>query len=266
MKRSATRLFWFVYIAATTIFVIAPLAVIIVYSFSPTRYMQLPPHGLSMRWYMAFFQSDQFMLGLRNTLILSLLTPPLCLAIVLPTAHGLVRRSFPGAAAIGAVMSSTLLLPGVVTGIAFLSFFNMLNVTDGLAKMIVAMTIVCLPYALHALIANYHGIDSSIEEAAQDLGGSPALIYFHIVLPQLKPGIIAGSIFIFAETVDNFSVNVFLADLRSNTLPIVTYEHMRNYDDPLVAVIAALLAGLAFIMVLILSRLVGLDRALTREN
>lgn len=266
MKRPATRLLWVLYIIAILIFLIAPLALIILYSFSPGRYMQLPPHGFSTRWYGAFFRSGEFMQGLRNTLIISLVTPPLCLAIVLPTAHALARRSFPGAAAIGALMSSTLLLPGVVTGIAFLSFFNLLNVSNGLVKMIVAMTIVCLPYALQALTANYHGIDDRIEEAARDLGASPARIYTRIVLPQLVPGIIAGSIFIFAETVDNFSVNVFLSDMHSSTLPIVTYEHMRNYDDPLVAVIAALLAGLALILVLVLSRLVGLDRALTRES
>lgn len=266
MKSRGSRLLWVLYIAAILIFLLTPLALIILYSFSPSRYMRLPPQGFSMRWYTAFFHSGEFMRGLRNTLVISLVTPPLCLAIVLPTAHALARRSFPGAVAIGTLMSSTLLLPGVVTGIAFLSFFNLLDVTSGLLKMTIAMTIVCLPYALHALSANYHGIDARIEEAAQDLGASPARIYFRIVLPQLKPGIIAGSIFIFAETVDNFSVNVFLADLHSNTLPIVTYEHMRNYDDPLVAVIAAMLAGLALVLVLILSRLVGLDRALTRES
>jgi putative spermidine/putrescine transport system permease protein len=266
MKSRTTRVLWFFYIAAMLIFIIAPLALIILYSFSPTRFMQLPPHGFSVRWYGAFFRSSEFMLGLRNTLIISIVTPPLCLAIVLPTAHGLARRSFPGATSIGTLMSSTLLLPGVVTGIAFLSFFNLLNVTDGLVKMTVAMTIVCLPYALHALTANYHGIDARMEEAAQDLGASPTRIYVRIVLPQLVPGIIAGSIFIFAETVDNFSVNVFLADLHTNTLPIVTYEHMRNYDDPLVAVIAALLAGLSLVLVLLLSRLVGLDRAFTRGS
>lgn len=266
MKNRSTTLLWALYVAVILVFLVAPLALIILYSFSRARYLQLPPHALSLHWYKAFFQSDEFALGLRNTLIISLITPPLCLAIVLPTAHAIARRALPGAAALGAIMSSTLLLPGVVTGIAFLSFFKLLDVTDGLVKMIIAMTIVCLPYALQALTANYHGIDARIEEAARDLGARPLRIYLRVVLPQLKPGIIAGSIFIFAETVDNFSVNVFLADLHSNTLPIVTYEHMRNYDDPIVAVIAALLAGLALILVLVLSRLVGLDRALTRES
>jgi putative spermidine/putrescine transport system permease protein len=266
MKSPTTRLLWILYTAAILIFLIAPLALIVLYSFSPTRYMQLPPHGFSTRWYTAFFRSSEFMRGLRNTLILSLVTPPLCLAIVLPTAHVIARYNFPGAKAIGTLMSSTLLLPGVVTGIAFLNFFGLLGVVDGLVKMIVAMTIFCLPYALHAVAANYHGLDPCLEEAAQDLGASPARIYFRVVLPQLRPGIIAGSIFIFAETVDNFTVNVFLADLNTATLPIVTYDHMRNYDDPIVAVIATLLAGLALILMLILSRLIGLDRALTQES
>ena len=219
-----------------------------------------------MRWYTAFLNSPEFMAGLRNTLILSLITPPLCLAIVLPTAHAIARRSFPGAHSIDALLSSTLLLPGVVTGIAFLSFFNTLGVTNGLVKMTVAMTIFCLPYALHAITASYHGSDLRIEEAARDLGATPLYAYFRIVLPQLKPGILAGSIFIFAETVDNFTINVFLSDMNSNTLPIVTYNHMRNYDDPIVAVIATLLAGMALILMLILNRLIGLDRLMTQGS
>lgn len=262
MKSNGSRLFWFIYLLAMVVFLIAPLVLILIYSFAPGRYLQLPPTGLSTKWYVAFFKNDAFLLGLRNTLVLSLVTPPLCLAIALPAVHAIARRSVPGATVIGTALTSTIMLPGVVTGIAFLSFFNILNVNHGLLKMTIAMTIVCLPYALMALLANYHGLDERIEEAARDLGAPPFLVYLRVVLPQLKPGLIAGSVFIFVETVDNFSINVFLSDMQSNTLPIVTYQHMRNYDDPLVAVIATLLSALALVLVLLLGRLVGLDRAM----
>jgi putative spermidine/putrescine transport system permease protein len=264
MKSGSTRLLWVLYIGAMLVFLVAPLALIVVYSFAPGRYLQLPPMALSAKWYVAFFKNDAFLLGLRNTLTLSVVVPPLCLAITLPAAHAIARRSVPGAVAIGTLMTSTLMLPGVVTGIAFLSLFNMLNVNHGLVKMTIAMTVVCLPYALMALLANYHGLDERIEEAARDLGAPPFIVYLRVVLPQLKPGLIAGSVFIFVETVDNFSINVFLSDLSSTTLPIVTYQHMRNYDDPMVAVIATLLSTLALVLVLLLGRLVGLDRALAR--
>lgn len=264
MRRPGTRLIWALYIAAMLVFLLTPLVLIVVYSFAPGRYLQLPPKALSIKWYVAFFENDAFMLGVRNTAILSVLTPVLCLAIALPTAHAIARRSVPGAAAIGTMLTSTLLLPGVVTGIAFLSFFNVLNVGHGLVKMTVAMTIVCLPYALMALLANYQGTDERLEEAARDLGASPFHAYRRVVLPQLKPGLIASAVFIFVETVDNFSINVFLADMHTVTLPIATYQHMRNYDDPTVAVVATLLSALALLLVMLLSRLVGLDRALTR--
>jgi putative spermidine/putrescine transport system permease protein len=257
---------WVPYIGLILVLLTAPIIIIVLYSFSPSRYMQVIPSGVSLKWYVLFFKDPSFMLALKNTAILSVSTLPLCVMIALPTAHSVARKSVPGAELIGIIMSSTLILPGVVTGIAFLSLFNFLHVDNGLIKMTVAMTVVCLPYAVHALIANYRGIDVSLEEAARDLGAKSFYTYFRVVLPQLKPGIIAGGIFVLVETIDNFAVNVFLADGRTVTLPIATYERMRTFDDPTVAVIATMMAGVALILLALLAKLVGLDRALTEGN
>ena len=86
--------------------------------------------------------------------------------------------------------------------------------------MALAMMVVCLPFALRAIAANYQNVDPATEEAARDLGASAMTTYLKITLPQLKPGILAAAIFVFVEVVDNFSVNVFLKDLQSDTLPI----------------------------------------------
>jgi len=265
MRRGSSAI-WACYIGVILLALTAPIIIIVIYSFSPSRYMQVVPSGISLKWYKLFFSDKTFMLALRNTLILSAGTLPLCMMIALPTAHSIARKAVAGADMIGIIMSSTLILPGVVTGIAFLSFFNFLHVDNGIIRMTIAMTVVCLPYAVYALLANYRGMDVSLEEAARDLGAKPLYIYFRVVLPQLRPGVIAGGIFILVEAIDNFAVNVFLADGRTVTLPIATYERMRTFDDPTVAVIATMMALVALVLVTLLGKLVGLDRALTEGS
>ncbi|WP_245573062.1 ABC transporter permease [Lichenihabitans psoromatis] len=108
--------------------------------------------------------------------------------------------------------------------------------------------------------ANYTGVDLRCEEAARDLGAGPLYTYFKVTLPQLRSGLLAGAIFVFVEVIDNFSVNVFLVDLHGNTLPIAAYQHIRDFDDPLVAVLSTLLALLTLALVIVLDRVVGIDR------
>jgi len=98
-----------------------------------------------------------------------------------------------------------------------------------------------------------------IEEAARDLGATPWKLFFHIVLPQLRPGLLAGAIFVFVEAIDNFSIAVFLTDSRTSTLPVEAYSYIRDFDDPTVAAMATLLIVLSTGLLFLAERLVGLE-------
>jgi len=242
-----------------------PLLIITLYSFSPNRYWSWDLN-FSLRWYKVLLDNSILMNSIKNTLWLTVFTIPICLVSSLATAHIIARRLIPKAELFEVILSSTLMLPGVVTGIALLSMFGYLNVNDGLVRMTIAMSIFCLPMAVNALLANYNGLNPELEEAAEDLGAVGFRKYRKVVLPQLKPGVIAALVFILVETVDNFTINVFLADPDSMTLPIATYQRMRTFDDPVVAVIAVLMGGLSIMLVGVLGKLVGLERALTQEG
>lgn len=247
------------------VILLLPLVIITIYSFSPGRYWSWDMR-FSLRWYGVLFRNTILMDSVKNTLLLTAFTIPICLGAALATAHVIARRLVPKAEIFEIILSSTLMLPGVVTGIALLSMFGYLNVNDGLVRMTVAMSIFCLPMAVNALLANYSGLNPALEEAAEDLGAKAFQKYRKVILPQLKPGVVAALVFILVETVDNFTINVFLADSNSMTLPIATYQRMRTFDDPVVAVIAVLMGGLSIVLVGVLSKLVGLERALTQEG
>lgn len=264
MKVALGKTLWLLFAVAMIVFLAAPVVFTAVYSLGESRYFQFPPQAWSLQWYGAFMRADKFRDALVTSAILAAVVTPLCLLMALPTAHALARYRFPGQRWIDALVLSPLIVPGVITGVALLSLFRILHQDIGLVRMSVAMLVVCFPYALRALAANYQGVDPATEEAARDLGYGPLRTWWTITLPQLRTGLLAGAVFVFVEVIDNFSVNVFLVDLHSNTLPIAAYQHIRDVDDPLVAVMSTLLSVLSVLLVLGFSRMLGLERLFKR--
>ena len=245
---------------AVLLFLLAPTLLSAYYSVGEARYFSFPASAYSLKWYGQFFASPKFSTAMVRTALLAATVTPLCVGVALMTAHAMAQGRFRARRFLDAIALSPLIVPGVVTGIAFLSLFRIAGIELGLVRMGVAMLVVCLPFALRAIAANYNSVDPATQEAARDLGASAFQTYLRVTLPQLKPGVLAAAVFVFVEVVDNFSVNVFLTDLGSDTLPIAAYQHVRDFDDPLVAVMSTILSLLTLALVLVFQRFVGLDR------
>jgi putative spermidine/putrescine transport system permease protein len=243
-------------------FIILPVAFIALYAFNDTGYLRLPPQGLTFKWFANFFENARFRAALGSSLIVSAVVAPACLLIAVPAALALVRYRFPGRDVVNALIMSPLVVPGVVTGISFLSLSALVGTGFGLLPIMVALSCFAFPFAVRALTANLHGLDPRLEEAARNLGASRFRAFLFVTLPQLRPGLLAGGIFVFVEAIDNFSISVFLTNSRITTLPVEAYSYIRDYDDPTVAAMAVLLMGLSAVLVFAVDRLVGLDRFL----
>lgn len=243
-------------------FVLLPVAFICLYAFNESGYLRLPPQGLSLKWFANFFGSARFRQALESSLLIAAVVTPACLLIALPAAVALVRHRFFGRDLLNGLAMSPLIVPGVVIGISFVSLSARLGSGLGLWPIIVAMTCFAFPFAVRALVANLHGLDPRLEEAARNLGARRGQAFLFVTLPQLRPGLLAGGIFVFVEAIDNFSIAVFLTNARTTTLPVESYSYIRDYDDPTVAVAAVLLMALSVVLVFLLDRLVGLDRFL----
>lgn len=243
-------------------FILLPVLFIALYAFNDTGYFHFPPQGVSLKWFVNFFANARFRAALQSSLIISATVAPVCLLIAVPAALALVRYRFPGRGLVNGFIMSPLVVPGVVTGISFLSLSARMGRGLGLLPIIVALTCFAFPFAVRALAANLHGLDHRLEEAARNLGASRFRAFLWVTLPQLRPGLLAGGIFVFVEAIDNFSIAVFLTDSRTTTLPVESYSYIRDFDDPTVAAMAVLLMGLSAILVFAIDRLVGFDRFL----
>jgi len=244
------------------VFLVTPVIFIVFYAFNEARFFTLPPKGLTLHWFANFFDNDRFRAALGSSFGIAGLVTPISLAVAVPSALAIVRGSFPGRGLLNAALLSPLMIPGVVTGIAFLGFFSQLNVGSGFWRVAAALTCFTLPFAVRALTANLHGLDPALEEAARNLGAGRWRAFLHVTLPQLRPGLLAGGIFVFVEALDNFSISVFLTDLKTSTLPVEAYNYIRDFDDPTVAAMASMLITLAVVLVFLIQRVTGLDRFL----
>jgi len=243
-------------------FIILPVAFIALYAFNDAGYLRLPPQGLTLKWFVNFFANARFQAALASSLIISATVAPLCLLIAIPTAVALIRYQFRGRGLLNAFIMSPLLVPGVVTGISFLSLSARLGFGFGLLPIIIALTCFAFPFAVRALSANLHGLDPQLEEAARNLGASRFRAFLWVTLPQLRPGLLAGGIFVFVEAIDNFAITAFLTNSRTTTLPVESFSYIRDFDDPTVAAMAVLLMSLSVVLVFVIDRLVGFDRFL----
>lgn len=264
-KRDLEARFGVVVIGLATmavIFLLLPVAFVVLHSFSQTRYFQWPPAGFTLDWHKNFYTSSIFMDAAKNSFTMALIVTPLSLLIGIPASYALVRTEFSGKAVLQQIILSPLIIPGVVTGVSLLSLLSAVGVRIGLFGLSLGMLIFALPFAIRALSANLLGLDPRIEEAARNLGAGPVRTFMVIVLPQLKSGILAASVFIFVEALDNFSIAVFLTNDSTKVLPVAAYQHIKDFDDPTVAAMATALIVLSIIAVALLEKFMGFQKSL----
>jgi putative spermidine/putrescine transport system permease protein len=246
-------------------FLALPVLFVIFYSFNASAYFQFPPKGFSLRWYANFFRLHYFREGALMSLALAGVVTPLSVAMGAAASYGLIRGRFKAAPLINALLMSPIIIPGVVTGIAFMTMFQLIGSSWSFGNLVIAMTLCCLPFTVRSISANLHGLNPCTEEAAVNLGASRWTTFRRVVLPQIRPGIVGGMIFTFATVLEDVSVVVFLTSYRTSTLSIAAMGYLRNKDDPTIAAMATMLVALTVILVFIIQRVIGLEKFMSVE-
>ena len=243
-------------------FLVAPVVVVVLVAFTPEGWLSIPTTSFSLRWFRAIADHPEFISAFRNSLGIALAASLLATAIGTLAALGIVRYRFPGRDVVSSFLLSPLMVPTVVTGVALLYFFSRIGLASTLAGIIVAHVVVTGPYVVRTVSASLAGFDRSLELAAMTLGAGRWQTFRSVTLPLIQPGLAAGAVFAFIVSFDELTVTLFVTGPKLATLPIRIYNHITYITDPLVAAVSALLVFLTIGIVLILERLVGLDRLL----
>jgi putative spermidine/putrescine transport system permease protein len=243
---------------AIIVFLLAPIAVILVFALNPTPYIAFPPVGVTLRWFDKFFSSAEFM----NSLWLSLRVA--AAVVVLSTILGgaaavaIARGNLPGAKLLTALFLSPLMLPAILTGLALFQLFILADLGRPVWGLVVGHTLVAVPYVLRTTLAVLQNFDRRVEEAAAVHGASPARVFREITLPLIRPGVIAGGIFAFIVSFDQFPISLFLVVPRGETLPVVLFNYIRFDLDGAIAAASMVSIAIALAVVVLLERIIGL--------
>jgi putative spermidine/putrescine transport system permease protein len=239
---------------AILVFLLAPIAVVFVFALNPTPFIQFPPVGVSLRWFEKFFASRDFMHALGFSLEVALLTTVSATILGASAARG----NLPGTRLIVAVMLSPLMLPAILTGLALFQTYVLLDVGRPTWGLVAGHTLVTLPYVVRTTLAVLHNFDLRLEEAARNLGASPSRTFFEVTLPLIKPGVLAGAIFAFIVSFDQFPVSLFLVSPGNETLPVTLFNYLKFDLDGTIGAASVVSIVLAFVVVIGLDRTVGL--------
>lgn len=254
--------FSLLYHAIFIAFIVAPLLIVVAVSFTSKGFISLPTEGLSLRWFRAIFEARDIMEAFWLSLWLGLVSATVAVVLAVPGALALTRYRFPGRGALMGFFLSPLMIPHVVLGVAFLRFFNTVGVTGSFFWLAMTHVIIILPYALRLTLAAATGLDRDAERAAQSLGAGRFTVLRRIVLPLILPGVAGGWMLAFIQSFDELTMTVFVSTPGTTTLPVAMYNQIAQSIDPLVASVSTVLIIGTLVVMVVLDRIVGLDRVL----
>jgi putative spermidine/putrescine transport system permease protein len=247
-------------------FILAPLIVVCVVSFTSKGYLSLPTDGLSLRWFTAILDNPDFIDAFWMSLYLALASASLALVFSVPAALALARYRFPGRGGLTAFFLSPLMIPHVVLGVSFLRFFSEIGMSGTFIGLVLAHVIIIMPYALRLVLASVTGLDRDAESAALSLGASTWTVFRRITMPLILPGLTGGWMLAFITSFDELTMTVFVASPSTTTLPVRMYHHIAQTIDPLIASVSTVLIVITLVLMLILDRIYGLDKVLVGKG
>ncbi|MBM3619411.1 MAG: ABC transporter permease [Alphaproteobacteria bacterium] len=239
-------------------FLLAPLAIVTVFALNPTPYISFPPVGVTTRWFEKFFATEDFMRSLWLSLRVAAMVLVLSTTLGAMCALALARGRLPGARVLTAFFMSPLMLPAILTGLALFQVLLLSGVGRPVWGLVLGHTLVAVPYVLRTTLAVLANFDTKVEEAAASLGASPTRVFFEVTLPLIRPGVIAGGIFAFIVSFDQFPISLFLVLPKGETLPVVLFNYMKFDLDGAIAAASMVSILMALSVVLLLERVIGL--------
>jgi putative spermidine/putrescine transport system permease protein len=241
--------------------VVAPLVVPLMMSISDTAYIVFPPRGFTLKWYGVVLANPEARGSFLFSLQLAAIVTAISLALGIPCAAGLTRYRLPGSDAVLGLILSPLIVPLIVSGVALLQFFSMMGSRATFMQLIVGHTVVCLPYVIRSVSASFVLVDRNLEDAASVLGAPPHVVATKVVWPQVRPGILAGSIFSFIVSFDDYPISMWLADGDHFPVPLYLYTVIERSFDPSIAAISSLMILFALLLVLVIEKVFGISLA-----
>jgi len=258
-----SRTLWMrLWVVAVMLFLYAPLIILVIFSFNDSK-RNVVWRGFTTKYYEKALGNDQLVEALLNSLTIAALATVASLALGAVAAVMLWRFRFPLKGAVDGTISLPIIVPEICLGVAFLMFFARIGwPTDliwpfNLGAITIAHITFCFPFVTLVVRSRLASFNREQEEAAKDLGASEWQMFRDVLIPHIRPALVAGALLSFTLSLDDFVITYFTSGPDTITFPVKVYSMVRFSVTPEVNAASTLLIVLTVILTFIALKLQG---------
>jgi putative spermidine/putrescine transport system permease protein len=243
--------------------IIAPSLVVLIVSFTSGFSLKFPPPGYSTRWYVELWNAWQLHFAARNSFVVAMWATVLSIGLGVLAALAISRSRALSVKLLDSLFMSPLVLPALAFGLSALMFFSLIGLPVSPLTLVIGHTVVCVPYVVRNTVASLAQLEPTLLESSAILGASRFYTFRRIVLPLIRPGVIAGAFIAFMSSFDNVPVSLFLRDAATDMLPIRMWQDLEGKLDVTIAALSGVLIMATVGLMAVMEHFTGLSRRLT---
>jgi ABC-type spermidine/putrescine transport system permease subunit II len=237
-------------------FLLVPIVIVIVMSFSSASSLQFPPPGLSLRWYDSFFSNPRWVEALTTSALLALVSSIVALVLGSLAAYGIVRGRFPGRGLLEANFVAPMILPAIVIAVALYLFLAKIGLLGSAIGLVLSHVILSVPFVVMIVGVGIRSFDERIEQIAFTLGASRSQTLLRVLLPNLAPSLASAFILAFVSSFDEVIVTLFVAGTYQ-TVPKRMFNELMLEVNPTITAIATIMIGLSLLAIALIAAIAG---------
>lgn len=235
-------------------------------SFSASDMPSFPPEALSFRWYSEVWamlttedasSAQSVPKALGTSILVATIVMVVSVMVCVPLAYAMARGGRKISAGMEILFTLPLVFPLVILGIAFLLIAEGSNLELGIWRIIIPHVSLVLPFVLRNCLSAMNGIGTEIEEAAISLGASPLRAIFDVIIPLMRPGILAGLIFALIISFNEFTITFFMYTVDFSTLPIWMYSRTVSSLNPSVLALSVYIVIADVLLIVLIDKIIA---------
>jgi putative spermidine/putrescine transport system permease protein len=261
-RASRWRIAYWAYCALVLVFLLAPIAAVVPLSFSSGSFLAYPLPGWSLRWYREVLGGGRWLRALGVSLLVGSSATALSVALGTLTALGLARLRGGWAAVLKTMILAPMIVPVILIAVGTYFFLAPLSLTSTYIGLILAHTVIAVPFVVVPVLTALELLDPSLARAAASCGATPAVAFFRVTLRSIAPAMASGALFAFAASFDDVVIALFVAGPDQRTLPREMFSGLRDSITPALTAVATIMIAISTGLFLVMQ---AVQRRVRRE-
>ncbi|MCL6444594.1 MAG: ABC transporter permease [Alicyclobacillus sp.] len=248
---SIGRVLLVIFVALVVAYLLLPIVTIPLLSIDSSPWMQFPPPSWTLNWYVQLFQTPDWEQGFVHSMQVGVAVVALSLLLGVPASLALTRGRFRGMRVFEALIAAPMIIPYIIFGISIYSLYLRIGLNGTLIGLIIAHTVLALPFVVINVSTSLRTFDVTLEQAAMSCGAGPWRTFWHVTLPIIRSGVMAGGIMAFAISWDEVVTAIFITSPSIQTLPVTMWSALRLDLSPVITAVSTILILISLVIIVI---------------